>query len=1012
MANTVEANVKINARADVSELNKLETSIDDIQGALERLSQGSAFDNIDEEIKDVSKDTNDYSGILQALAKQLGLSNAQASGLAKTLGATSGEAAAAGAAIGVIVGILKIYVDRLNEAENALIKFGEGALDAGVSGVEFFVDAIHTLVESLEEALSKMEEFAEAGAEIQTAYFNTFTILGSEAGNEVASFADKLQELYGLDGSQLVVDMQSIVAAAGSLGVSTGDAVKATENMTIMANNLSMIAGSFEKASNDIGNAISKGFVGRTSSLYVLMTKEEKEALKDLGSEVERYNYIMSLSGRIKERYVQFLGTEAGQLMLLKQQYGQLVGNISQLALGLYAKIAPVLTKLIQLANIALTFIMRVFNIDLKGSADVGTSSIADGISNSMKKAGDSSKKAAKDIKKSTKDTSKSIKELERQVASFDDVIQIKDNKANDDLIDLGDLDTGLDDIGDLDDGINDLIGDFDLLGDAIDNSNHEFDDFLALLEEGKYLEAGKWLANWLDNQLRSIPWDDIQAKAKKAGHDLAEILNGFNSNKQLWWDIGNTIAQALNTAVDFLLEFAKEFDFKQFGEDLGIAWKSFWQNLDAEAAGEMIYEWIKGAFEAAEGFFSNFPITNMVNKIVQIMTEFFSNIKEEDLQQIKDTIFYLLTDVFNGAFQLVSGLLENSDKLIEVINAILDGIVNWLNNGGDASITNIANAILKFIEKIKDSGIIDKAKEIILRVLNNAKFGELLAEISDIAMQVWAAKMQIQFKLWWEKVKAFFRLLDIPGALQQLGDLLEAGIVLLGVQIWEAIKNAWNFGEALADIVNAARINLLGALAAIALAVTGIIMGWIDKLDGIEGNFLQQFNDFKESIKKIFDPESWKKIGRDAFNGLLNGIKEIVQKIKDFINTHLIDNLNKLQINIPSNKLTQYAGIAGGSIGFHIPHLATGGIVNSATNAIIGEAGREAVLPLERNTGWMDVLAEKIAGINGGGNNTPVVIDMSAANKPVYTRSEYLAMADIFAEAMKARGVAVSMEY
>ena len=27
------------------------------------------------------------------------------------------------------------------------------------------------------------------------------------------------------------------------------------------------------------------------------------------------------------------------------------------------------------------------------------------------------------------------------------------------------------------------------------------------------------------------------------------------------------------------------------------------------------------------------------------------------------------------------------------------------------------------------------------------------------------------------------------------------------------------------------------------------------------------------------------------------------------------------------------------------------------------GEAGREAILPLERNTGWMDTLAEKIGG-------------------------------------------------
>ena len=995
MANTVEANIQINARADVSQLNKLETSIEDIQGALERLSQGSAFDNIDEEIKDVSKDTNDYSGILQALAKQLGLSNSQASGLAKTLGATAGEAAAAGAAIGVIVGVLKIYVDRLHEAENALMKFGEGALDAGVSGVEFFVDAIHTLVESLEEALSKMEEFAEAGAEIQTAYFNTFTILGSEAGNEVANFADKLQELYGLDGSQLVVDMQSIVAAAGSLGVSTGDAVKATENMTIMANNLSMIAGSFEKASNDIGNAISKGFVGRTSSLYVLMTKEEKEALKDLGSEVERYNYIMSLSGRIKERYVQFLGTEAGQLMLLKQQYGQLVGNISQLALGLYAKIAPVLTKLIQLANIALTFIMRVFNIDLKGSADVGTSSIADGISNSMKKAGDSSKKAANDIKKSTKDTSKSIKELERQVASFDDVIQIKDNKANDDTLgldDFGDIDAGLDDIGDLDNGIKDLIGDFDLLGDAIDNTNHDWDDFLDKLEAGDYYGAGQEIVKWLKDMMESVPWDSIQAKARKFGAAMAELLNAFVDDEDLWKDIGHTIAQALNTAVDVLLNFSDLFHFDQFGKDLGIAWKQFWDEFDEVEAAQALYQWFMGIFDMVGAFFGENPLSTMANSIVLMLHNFFNNFDEEDKEKMAETIKNVLDDVFTAALILAEGLFEDSDKIMELMNNLVDAAVDWLDNGGDQKIEEIGQAILGLLNKVKDSGLIEKIEEIIKRVMNDINLSEILSTATDIAMEAWAAKMRLKLLIIWEEIKTVFKSLDIPGALIQLGQLILAGLVWLGAMVWDWLDK---LTDTLADKLYEGFDKLTDWLSDIILVV------W-NKLDEIGADIKKWWNGIITDVGTFFG-NLINKV-REKFNNILSTVREWIQKIKDAI-TNPFKGLNPfsgMSFSLPSFSISMpYSG-----------RHATGGITNGASIGMIGEAGREAVLPLERNTGWMDVLAEKIAGINGGGNNTPVVIDMSAANKPVYTRSEYLAMADIFAEAMKARGVAVSMEY
>lgn len=45
------------------------------------------------------------------------------------------------------------------------------------------------------------------------------------------------------------------------------------------------------------------------------------------------------------------------------------------------------------------------------------------------------------------------------------------------------------------------------------------------------------------------------------------------------------------------------------------------------------------------------------------------------------------------------------------------------------------------------------------------------------------------------------------------------------------------------------------------------------------------------------------------------------------------------------------------------VGHYAKGGIVKQATRAIIGEAGAEAVVPLENNTEWIDLLAEKLGG-------------------------------------------------
>ena len=57
-----------------------------------------------------------------------------------------------------------------------------------------------------------------------------------------------------------------------------------------------------------------------------------------------------------------------------------------------------------------------------------------------------------------------------------------------------------------------------------------------------------------------------------------------------------------------------------------------------------------------------------------------------------------------------------------------------------------------------------------------------------------------------------------------------------------------------------------------------------------------------------------------------------------------------------------------------HIPLLAQGGVVSQATMAVVGEAGKEAVMPLERNTGWIDNLAGQLVGKmspnNFGGTN------------------------------------------
>ncbi len=80
-----------------------------------------------------------------------------------------------------------------------------------------------------------------------------------------------------------------------------------------------------------------------------------------------------------------------------------------------------------------------------------------------------------------------------------------------------------------------------------------------------------------------------------------------------------------------------------------------------------------------------------------------------------------------------------------------------------------------------------------------------------------------------------------------------------------------------------------------------------------------------------------------------------------------LIKGLNKVSIDVPD----WVPAIGGKKFGFNIPtipKLAKGGVVDKATLAMIGENGKEAVLPLENNTDWMKQLAKEIASERGDG--------------------------------------------
>lgn len=94
-------------------------------------------------------------------------------------------------------------------------------------------------------------------------------------------------------------------------------------------------------------------------------------------------------------------------------------------------------------------------------------------------------------------------------------------------------------------------------------------------------------------------------------------------------------------------------------------------------------------------------------------------------------------------------------------------------------------------------------------------------------------------------------------------------------------------------------------------------------------------------------------KFFRIAFEGVGKAIKAQINTVIKGVN-FMIEGLNKI-------KLPEALG--GYSVNLpKIPKLARGGIVDRETTFIAGEAGKEVVMPLEHNTGWISQLAQKVA--------------------------------------------------
>ena len=207
--------------------------------------------------------------------------------------------------------------------------------------------------------------------------------------------------------------------------------------------------------------------------------------------------------------------------------------------------------------------------------------------------------------------------------------------------------------------------------------------------------------------------------------------------------------------------------------------------------------------------------------------------------------------------------------------------------------------------------------------------------------------------------------------------DIILAGVVGLGAAFlaWKVATiingiitatKAWTLateGATLAQkLLNTAmKSNPIGL---VITAITGLVAAFVvlwNKSDSFRNFFIGMWDGIKKIAKDTMD------FLGSAFSGIMDFYKGYINFIISGVNK-AIDFLNK--IKIPDWEI--FGSYAGKGINIKkIPKLAEGGLISNPTMAIMGEEGYdEVVLPLERNTEWMDKLAYKINQNNGSSND------------------------------------------
>ena len=354
----------------------------------------------------------------------------------------------------------------------------------------------------------------------------------------------------------------------------------------------------------------------------------------------------------------------------------------------------------------------------------------------------------------------------------------------------------------------------------------------------------------------------------------------------------------------------------------------------------------------------------NAANSLSQILDSVTVGIEgiTEPIRQGFQNLGEFFTQVL---IDMTTSLAEHSPEIFEGFTTLTTNIITTVSGFG-VLLAEIWEGITGTLKKVWDENGKELTDNIALAIDNILKVFQSLWD--NLIEPIVRPMLETLKRVWEENLKPI-----VEKVAEFVTKLINFALVIWNQFVspiiqWLAEKLAPTF-EFIGGFISGIIGNVGAVIGSVVSGIIGVFNGIIDFLTGVfTGNWEKAWN----GIKSIF---------QNIANALGGIIKAPINFIIDCING-FIRGLNKIKIPdwVPG------VGGKGVNIG-EIPRLAKGGIATSPTVALFGEAGKEAVLPLDRNTSWMDELADKINSRGGTSASAPQQLTIQIGDEKVFNK-------------------------